>query len=42
MAQLKAKRYADKHRGLGRPIRLIAVAFSRKARNVATFEVERG
>ena len=40
LAQLKAKRYADKYRGLGRPIHLIAVEFSREARNVAAFEVE--
>ena len=41
LAQLKAKRYADKYRGLGRPIHLIGVEFSRKTRNVAAFEVER-
>ena len=41
LAQLKAKRYADKYRGLGRPIHLIAVEFSRETRNVAAFEVER-
>ena len=41
MAQLKAKGYADKYRGLGQPIHLIAVEFSREARNVAAFEVER-
>ena len=41
MAQLKEKRYADKYRDLGRPIHLIAVEFSKDARNVAAFEVER-
>ena len=41
MAQLKEKRYADKYRGLGQPIHLIAVEFSKDARNVAAFEVER-
>ncbi len=41
MAQLKERRYADKYRGLGRPIYLIAVEFSRDARNLAAFEVER-
>ena len=41
MAQLKDRRYADKYRDLGRPIHLIAVEFSRDARNVAAFEVER-
>ena len=40
MAQLKEKRYADKYRGLGQPIHLIAVEFSRKTRNLAAFEVE--
>ena len=40
MAQLKEKRYADKYRGLGQPIHLIAVEFSKDARNVAAFEVE--
>ena len=39
-AQLKEKRYADKYRGLGRPIYLIAVEFSREARNLTAFEVE--
>ena len=41
MAQLKEKRYADKYRSLGQPIHLIAVEFSKDARNVAAFEVER-
>ncbi len=41
MAQLKEKRYADKYRGSGRPIHLIAVEFSKDARNVAAFQVER-
>ena len=41
MAQLKDKRYADKYRGLGQPIHLTAVEFSKDARNVAAFEVER-
>ncbi len=41
MAQLKDKRYADKYRGLGQPIHLIAVEFSKDARNPAAFEVER-
>ena len=41
MAQLKEKRYADKYRGLGQPIHLVAVEFSRNARNVTAFEVER-
>ena len=42
MAQLKDRRYADKYRARGEPIHLIAVEFSRKARNPAAFEVERG
>ena len=41
MAQLKEKRYADKYRGSGKPIHLIAVEFSKDARNVVAFEVER-
>ena len=41
MAQLKRKGYADKHRGRGRPIHLVAVEFSRETRNLASFEVER-
>ena len=42
MAQLKARRYAEKYRGTGEPIHLVAVDFSRKTRNVTAFEVERG
>ena len=41
MAQLKERRYADKYRDSGVPIHLIAVEFSRDARNVAAFQVER-
>ena len=41
MAQLKERGYADKYRDSGVPIHLIAVEFSRDARNVAAFEVER-
>ena len=41
MAQLKERRYADKYRGLGQPTYLVAVEFSREARNLAAFEVER-
>ena len=41
LAQLKEKRYADKYRGLGQPIYLVAVEFSKDARNLAAFEVER-
>ena len=39
MAQLKARRYADKYRARGEPIHLIAVEFSRESRNIAVFEV---
>ena len=42
MAQLKARRYADKYRGAGEPIHLVAVEFSRETRNVTAFEVEPG
>ena len=41
MAQLKAKAYADKYRGLGEPIHLVAVEFSRETRNIVAFDVER-
>ena len=41
LAQLQERRYADKYRGLGQPIYLVAVEFSRETRNLATFEVER-
>ena len=40
MAQLKERRYADKYRGLGQPIYLIGVEFSKDERNVAAFDVE--
>ena len=39
MAQLKARRYADKYRARGEPIHLIAVEFSRENRNIEAFEV---
>ena len=42
MAQLKEKRYADKYRALGEPIHLVAVEFSKDARNLTAFEVESG
>ena len=42
MAQLKAKGYAEKYRGAGEPIHLVAVEFSRDTRNVVGFEVETG
>ena len=41
MAQLKAKGYADKHLGAGRPIHLIGVEFSKNTRNITAFEVAR-
>ena len=41
MAQLQEKRYADKYRALGLPIHLVAVEFSRDARNLTAFEVQR-
>lgn len=40
MAQLQQRRYADKYRALGQPIYLIAVEFSKDARNLAAFAVE--
>ena len=41
MGQLQERRYADKYRALGQPIYLIAVEFSKDARNLAAFDVER-
>ena len=41
MGQLQERRYADKYRGLGQPIHLIGVEFSKDERNVAAFDVER-
>lgn len=41
MTQLQEKRYADKYRGLDRPIHLIAVEFSKNTRNITAFEVAR-
>ncbi len=41
LAQLKQRRYADKHRHSGGLIHLIGVEFSRESRNIAAFEVER-
>ena len=41
LAQIKARGYADKYRQPGRPVHLIGVEFSREARNIAAFEVER-
>ena len=40
MAQLKERRYADSYRHLGLPIHLVAVEFSRDARNIVAFETE--
>ena len=41
MAQLQAKGYADKYRGLDQPIHLIGVEFSKDTRNITAFEVGR-
>ena len=38
LAQLKARRYADKYRADG-PVRLVGVEFSSASRNIATFEI---
>ena len=40
LQQIKARGYADKYRGQGRPIHLIGVEFSRERRSVVGFEVE--
>ena len=39
LAQLQARRYADKYRARGEPIHLIGVEFSRDTRNVTAFDV---
>lgn len=41
MAQLEARRYADKYRASG-PIRLVEVEFSSASRNIVSFETEWG
>ena len=41
LAQLKERHYADKYRGLGQPIYLIGVEFSKGERNLVAFAVER-
>ena len=42
LAQLQERGYADKYRGLGEPIHLIGVEFSRDTRNVTAFDVAAG
>ena len=41
LAQLRNRGYADKYRGSGRPIHLVAAEFSKTTRNLAAFEVAR-
>ena len=41
LAQIREKGYADKYRYLGRRTHLIGVEFSKEARNIAAFEVQR-
>ena len=40
LAQLKARRYADKYRAPGRNVHLIGVEVSAETRNVTAFDVE--
>ncbi len=40
MEQLKRKRYADKYRGIGQPVYLVAVEFSKKTRNLVALAAE--
>jgi hypothetical protein len=40
LEQLKARGYADKYRGLGQPIHLIGIEFSRAQRTLVGFDVE--
>ena len=41
MRQIREKRYAEKHRRSGEPVRLIGVEFSEAERNIVRFDVER-
>ena len=41
LAQLKERHYSDKYRGLGQPIHLVGVEFSKDERNISAFDVER-
>ena len=41
MAQLKERRYAEKYSGLGQPIHLVGVEFSKQTRNLVAVDVER-
>ena len=41
LAQLRERGYADKYRGSGRPVHLLAVEFSKETRNVVAFEAAR-
>ena len=38
MAQLRERGYADKYRGAGEPVHLVAVEFGKQTRNLAAFE----
>ncbi len=40
LEQIKAKGYADRHRGSGQPVHLLGVEFSRQERKLVGFEVE--
>jgi len=42
LAQIKQRGYTDKHRCPGQEVHLVGVTFSREARNIVAFEVERG
>ena len=41
LAQIKRKRYADKHRHPGKAVHLIGMEFSKAHRNITAFDVER-
>jgi hypothetical protein len=40
LAQIREKEYADKYRAPNRPIHLIGIEFSKKARNLVGFKAE--
>ena len=40
LAQLQAREYADRYRGLGEPLHFVGVEFSAETRNITGFEAE--
>ncbi|HRJ53965.1 MAG TPA: PD-(D/E)XK nuclease domain-containing protein [Candidatus Thiothrix moscowensis] len=42
LQQIKERGYADEYRGMGQPIHLVGMEFSRDSRNVVSFGVGQG